>query len=236
MIDSERKRDHKHRKSKYQIDIGTIVGRLTVLEYAGPSKKGEKTWKCRCVCGNSKIVIHSTLGKGLVRSCGCLRVDNTRQMRTRHGETGVRNGKNWKSVEYERWCSMKQRCYGSYADSYKTHGARGIKVCDKWLNSFESFLADVGRQPYPEATLERVDNDGNYEPGNVIWASKQVQARNRRTNRLLTIKGQTKTLAEWAEITGIQYATLQRRADAKWSEERLLSPVRGSKGGGNVDD
>lgn len=166
----------KHRTSKYQINPGTVVGRLTVLEYAGPSKGGERTWKCRCECGNSKTVIHSTLGKGLVRSCGCLRVDNTRQMRTRHGETGIRQGKNWKSPEYEAWCTMRQRCYKPYADSYKTHGARGIIVCEHWLNSFENFLADVGRKPYPQATLERVNNDGNYEPGNVIWASKKAQA------------------------------------------------------------
>ncbi|MBW4469217.1 MAG: hypothetical protein KME45_03030 [Stenomitos rutilans HA7619-LM2] len=124
---------------------------------------------------------------------------------------------------YDTWSGMIQRCTNPAHPSYKHYGGRGIKVCPQWRKSFAVFLQDMGGKPSPQHTLERKNNDGNYEPGNVIWGTWAEQARNRRNNRLLTLRGESKTIAEWVELRGIPRDVIKTRLKAGWAEEKVLT-------------
>ena len=128
--------------------------------------------------------------------------------------------------EYVAWRHMKERCRCKKTSGFKNWGGRGIKVCDRWENSFEGFLEDVGRKPTSKHTLERIDNDGNYEPGNVRWATYKEQHMNKRTNRLLTFRGESKPLTQWATELGINPSTLSKRIlRSSWPVEIALTKI-----------
>lgn len=131
--------------------------------------------------------------------------------------------RNAHSPEYNSWRCMLNRCYLASFRGYEDYGGRGITVCDRWSASFEAFLEDMGAQPSAGYSLDRIDNSGNYEPSNVRWASKKEQAANRRTNRLLTYKGKTMCIAEWARELGIHRVALRHRLMSGWPIERALS-------------
>lgn len=127
--------------------------------------------------------------------------------------------------ERQAWKNMKRRVRGDSPRHRVNYTARGITICDRW-DSFDNFLSDMGLRPSPEHTLDRIDNDGNYEPSNCRWATRSQQARNRRTNVVLTVSGERKTLVEWAEIVGLDQRTLKRRLDRGWcAYEALSTPV-----------
>lgn len=129
------------------------------------------------------------------------------------------------SPEYRSWCSMKARCCNPRNPSYARYGGRGITVCPRWLDSFENFLADVGNRPGPKYTIDRFpNNDGNYEPGNVRWATAQEQSRNRRSNRVIEFGGASRTVAEWADVLGVRYFTLVQRIKRNGYEVALALP------------
>lgn len=127
------------------------------------------------------------------------------------------------SPEYRVWGSMIQRCENPARASYRLYGGRGIRVYPAWRLSFDAFLRDVGPRPSPRHTLDRVDSDGHYEPGNVRWATPLQQANNARSNRLVTFNGETRTRAEWARHLGIKYFTLRQRLDKGWPPERAFT-------------
>lgn len=154
------------------IDLtGATYGRWTVVRRAG-RKRGFAAWLCRCACGQYKEIRSDSLKRGDSSSCGCLSVERS----TTHGQTsgGV-------SPEYRSWSAAKNRCVNPNNGAWRDYGGRGIKICERWL-VFENFLADMGRRP-PGLTLDRIDNDGNYEPGNCRWATRKQQAQNRRAAR-----------------------------------------------------
>jgi hypothetical protein len=132
-----------------------------------------------CDCGSNKSVAASSLVHGVVKSCGCLQKD----LLTTHGMS--------RSPEYIVWQQMKRRCYSAKHPRYKDWGGRGITVCDEWRNSFVNFLNSVGKRPTNRHSIERLNNNGNYEPGNVTWATPKEQANNRRskTSHLLHTEG-----------------------------------------------
>lgn len=133
------------------------------------------------------------------------------------------------SPEYSIWVNMRSRCNNPNNRRYNTYGLRGITVCEAWEADFVNFIHDMGRRPSPEHSIERIDNNGNYEPGNCRWATQKEQARNRTTSRFIQISGETKTLAEWCEIRGLPVNTVHARLKTGWDEERALSqPVRGT--------
>lgn len=122
------------------------------------------------------------------------------------------------------WRSMKNRCYSEKCRAYARYGGRGIVICERWLgeNGYKNFESDMGPRPSLQHTIERVNNNGNYEPGNCKWASRAQQQRNRRNNVMLTINGKTQCLKDWAIETGICYKTLQGRVKLGWPESRWL--------------
>lgn len=143
----------------------------------------------------------------------------------RHGESG----KGRKTPEYLCWWSMKGRCFNPKNASFHRYGGRGITVCERWASSYLAFLEDMGRRPSPEHSIDRIDNDGNYEPGNCRWATKSEQGGNTSTNRILAMGGQKHLLCEWGKITGINEATIASRIDDYgWSVEKALTVPAGT--------
>lgn len=139
----------------------------------------------------------------------------------RHGESG----KN-KTTEYVIYCDMLTRCYNKTFPFYCYYGGRGITVCDRWRASYLAFIEDVGRRPGPEYTIDRINNNGNYEPGNVRWATRAQQLRNRSDNRLITANGRTMCLQDWANETGLNESTIHRRLTLGWAPENAVNPKK----------
>lgn len=158
---------------------GHRFGRLLVLERA-TSVTRHTRWLCRCDCGETVSVYAHSLRRGFTRSCGCLRREAAREIIeiNRGLEPNLIHGMT-ESPEYRSWCHMKQRCLNPNSIRYERWGGRGIKICPQWLNSFETFYADVGERPSPIHSIDRINNDGNYEPGNVRWATHKEQRNNR---------------------------------------------------------
>lgn len=162
-----------------RVDLtGHRFGRYVVLAFAGRGSRSKPRWLCRCDCGVEKIVGGSNLGRK-TRSCGCLYRERRYTANLRHGD--FRGGRRTK--EYRAWESMKRRCLSPKAQSYRWYGKRGIRVCDEWLHDFPAFLKHIGRAPSPKHSIDRIESDGNYEPGNVRWATATEQSRNRRCCR-----------------------------------------------------
>lgn len=142
----------------------------------------------------------------------------TKRLREQHGLSGT--------LQYRIWNSMIQRCTNVQNPAYARYGGRGIAVCERWMQSFEVFYSDMGDRP-KGMTLDRVDTDGDYEPGNCRWATAKEQARNTRSNRMLSFRGESKCLQEWSDAIGIDKSSLRERLDAGWSVERALTePIR----------
>jgi hypothetical protein len=190
------------------LEISHKFNRLTVIEHAGVNKLNKTLYKVVCDCGNEKICYATELRSGHTKSCGCFRAEASSLRRTTHGAT-----KNKKiSSEFSTWCSMRQRCNDKKDSKYHRYGGRGIKVCDRWLNSFENFLLDMGEKPSKEYSIDRIDNNGNYEPNNCRWATKKQQANNTSTNKFINYNGENMTIMQASERSGIAYYTVLDRA------------------------
>src|SRR3990167_7073362 len=144
---------------------GMRFGRLVVVSEAGRDRHMNRLWKCRCDCGGASTVPRGSLLRGNTKSCGCLQPERAREANTNHGGTLWRH----RSPEYIAWTNMVRRCTKPRNPKYQSYGGRGIAVCERWLEGFENFLADMGIRPSPNLTLERRDNDRGYEPGNCLW-------------------------------------------------------------------
>lgn len=179
--------------------------------------------ECRCDCGNSKSVFVYSLLDGISNSCGCLRVETTKKRATTHGHTKG----DGRTAEYAAWSDAKSRCYNSNVRNYSEYGGRGIEMCEEWRNSFEAFYAYMGDRPSLIHSLDRIDANGNYEPGNCRWATDKEQCRNTRFNRVLEVDGQRMTLIEASERYGIKRATIWQRLNSGWSvDDAVKRPIR----------
>jgi hypothetical protein len=170
--------------NRLDIKIGDRFNRLTIVKELEPkmrSNKLRRNFLVKCDCGVMKDVVLIDLTTQNTKSCGCYEKERQIESNTKHSEASYRNNK--LTTEYRTWVGMKVRCYNPNRKDYKNYGGREskpIKVCDRWLNSFENFLEDMGRKPGPEYSIDRIDFNGNYEPSNCRWADKITQARNKR--------------------------------------------------------
>jgi hypothetical protein len=193
---------------------GQKFGRWSVLAFS--RREARITyWLCRCDCGSTKTVSRTGLVSGDSQSCGCFHREQASAARTTHGGAGT--------TENNIWNGIKARCYNRKNPAWYRYGGRGITVCDRWFNSFEAFFEDMGPRPSSKHSIERIDNNGNYDPRNCKWATRKEQNRNTRQNVLLTFSGKTQCIAAWSDEFGITWNTLWQRLKRGWSVERALT-------------
>ena len=197
-----------------QIFAGQVFGHLIVVEYVGSATNDKsRLFNCKCECGKEIIIKSHELKNGKRTSCGC---KNT--YGAKHGQTigGV-------TKEYRAWCHMKERCTNEMNHAYKDYGGRGIRVCGRWLLSFADFLEDVGQAPSKNHTLERIDVNGHYEPGNIKWATWREQHANRRNNVWAEGFGKKLILAEWGRYLGLHEETVRTHLKNGKTIEQIAS-------------
>lgn len=198
--------------------IGEKFSRLLVIGEL-PMIKKHSVWLCKCDCGKEVSVSGSALRTGNTKSCGCYNSEVVTNRNTTHGL--INSGR-----IYYIWQRMKQRCRDSNCEDYKDYGGRGISICSEWLD-FTSFHTWAHENGYaPDLTLDRKDNNGNYEPGNCKWSTIKEQARNKRSNHKIYYNGKLLCLSEISEITGIESSLLRYRLKSNFSQDRLFTPPK----------
>jgi len=200
---------------------GMTFGRLTVIERAKNANDGHARWLCRCSCGNLCIVLGKHLISGKIQSCGCLGRENRIKANTKHSMAYTK--------VYRTWCNVKGRCFNSKRPDFYLYGGRGITMFAAWINDFQAFydyvstLEQFGEIGY---SLDRIDDDGNYEPGNLKWSTQAEQNRNQRTNIKVNYNGVEMCLMDAAEKSGLPYDTLRQRYHVGDRGERLFRPAK----------
>lgn len=196
---------------KLQDLTGQKFNRLTVVKYLSKSK-----WLCKCDCGNETIVLTGHLKSGHTKSCGCYNSELTTKRNTKHGLSHTRL--------FKIWSHIKARCYNSKCERYINYGGRGIIICEEWRNSFKSFYDWAMANGYQEdLSIERINNNGNYEPNNCKWIPMEQQAKNKQNSVFYSFNGRNYSLKELSELFNINKGTLQSRLQRKWSIEKALS-------------
>lgn len=206
------------------IDLtGQKFGRLTVVEraedYVGKSGNRKVRWLCKCECGKEAIIRGCDLKDGHTKSCGC----DPKRHNKKHGLGGTRL--------YSTWNGMKRRCSNPNDKEYKNYGGRGVKVCDEWIDDFTKFYNWAVSHGYDDnLTIDRIDVNGNYEPSNCRWVTMKTQQNNKSNNHLITYNGETHTMKQWSEMTGISYEAIRSRLRKNWTVEKTLTvPVKEHK-------
>lgn len=194
-------------------------GRLTVTEHLPNGK-----CKCVCECGNEVIALHRDVKRGHTKSCGCLQRERAKKAKTKHGESSSDNRL------YTIWKGIKARCCNSNNPAYKNYGARGIQVCKEWLHDFTPFKEWALKNGYDDKlTLDRINNDGNYEPLNCRWVTRKEQCRNKRNNHFVEYNGERKTISEWSEELGIERTTITRWLKRGIGMQQLIASIQEKK-------
>jgi hypothetical protein len=210
---------------------GKRFGKLTVIEiadpYVKPNGKRVTRWMCKCDCGTVKAMVMNVANRRINSSCGCARRLTASVKFRKHGEAGPLT----KTAEYRAWAAMISRCENRREKTWVDYGGRGISVCDRWRNSFETFLSDMGRRP-SGTSLDRINNSLGYSPENCRWATFTEQQRNKRNNHFLTFNGESLCISEWTERMGGSGSLIYNRLKKGWSIEKILTtPIQVSKFG-----
>lgn len=208
------------------IDIaGQKFGRLRALKSLRSSSRG-RVWSFRCDCGKLVELVCTYVTRGNTSSCGCLRTETN----IKHGfQMGVGKDRKLKTPQtqiYRVYHSIQQRCHNPKNTNFKNYGGRGVSVCALWRDSFHDFVRHVGLPPTPKHSLGRIDNAGNYEPGNVRWETRRTQQQNTRRNLFVTVRGETKCVTEWARVSGIGFSCLRARCRRGVTGDAFLAPSR----------
>lgn len=197
--------------------VGKVFGQLTVIGSEPSNSKGKRMWKCSCSCGNESIISTCSLRTSHTTSCGCKKKMTLGDATRKHGLS--------RTPEHNAWLSMRRRCYDPKDKRYHTHGARGIRVCDRWLgvNGAKNFLNDMGRKPSSDYSLDRKDNDGNYDPKNCRWATAEQQGNNQRRNVFIEFDDERLTISQWERKLGFESDTLRNRINSNWDLARAMT-------------
>lgn len=182
---------------------GKRYGSVTALHDVGLCADGKYKWLALCDCGNKFEASGSKIRSGEVVTCPTCSSERVRLSRMTHGMR--------QTDEYRTWTHIKSRCFNAKVPEYKHYGGRGITMCSKWTESFEDFLADMGERPSKKHSIDRINNNGNYEPGNCRWATHKTQANNTRSNRKVTVNGTTKNMTQWADDIGVTREVIHKR-------------------------
>ena len=182
---------------------GEKYGRLTIVEPSKPTKRTLSRWVCQCDCGKELAVQQADLRNGHTRSCGCLRAEVTGQTKRKHGKS--------ETTEYRIWSHMIGRCYNETDHKYPDYGGRGIRVCERWRESFNAFLVDMGPRPSLKHSINRVDNNADYDLKNCAWATPLEQGQNKRNNVFVVLDGERVVTAEAARRLGVSFSTIYGR-------------------------
>ena len=193
-------------------------GRLSVIGRFDVQNKITR-WECLCECGNVRVVRSNALQGGRSKSCGCLNREISQQSNRKHGQT--KSNHTAATPEYTTWCGIVQRCTNPKNAHYDRYGGRGITICDKWRDDFTAFYEDMGKRPVG-TSIDRIDNNKGYEPGNCRWTDKKTQQNNLSNNIVITHGGITMTLPMWAEKSGLSQSCLAARIRRGWPVERAL--------------
>lgn len=194
------------------IDISNqTFGKLRAIEPTECDSSRRMKWRCECACGKICFVASSHLKRGQSKSCGCDRDANF------HARTHQLSG----SSEYRIWYQMHSRCKRTNDVGYENYGGRGIAVCERW-SSFINFYEDMGPRPSRQHSIDRIDNNAGYSPSNCRWAEREVQHRNKRNNRFLSLDGETYCVADWAKKKGLRFNTITRRLSRGWPTRAVI--------------
>lgn len=202
-------------RSKFNQYIGKRFGRLTVISVERSQATREAVFLVRCDCGTEKTIRALSITKGATQSCGCLATELLSVRMRRHGGVG--------SAEYNTWLGLRARCKNVAAPQYEHYGGRGIKVCKRWDDSFKAFLADMGPRPSAKHSIDRIDNDGDYEPGNCRWATVSEQRNNMSSNAPITLGERTMNVTDWARELRLNRTTIMARLKRGWTAEQALT-------------
>lgn len=201
---------------------GKTFGSLVAIACAGIGSDGKYQWRFACECGKEFTACGSKVRRGEVITCPECSMERVRLSHIKHGRA--------RTPEHRAWSHIKSRCFNQKVPEYKHYGGRGITMCQRWIDSFENFLADMGSKPSKLHSIDRIDNNGNYEPSNCRWASFNEQANNKRSNRLVIINSKSKTMSEWATENGLNREIVHKRLRRGWSGESLIaSPMQAQK-------
>lgn len=195
-----------------------VISLLRITRISQGRERTERGCLCRCDCSTEREVLLHDLTSGSSKSCGCLTPrSGDRSPSHRHGGRGTR--------VYQIWSNMRDRCSNSRSKQFHNYGGRGIRVCERWQD-FANFRGDMGDPPSPKHSLDRIDNDGNYEPGNCRWATAREQRLNSRRVNYITLDGETLCLQDWCRRLGLNYSTASDRLKRGWPHERILGAGR----------
>lgn len=197
--------------------IGLTYGRLLVLGVGAKKNGRDKLLKCECKCGQISYVQAYHLKTGNITSCGCYKIELLKEKMTTHGKS--------KTSEYSIWSDIKRRCLSKKNISYKNYGGRGIKVCDRWLSSFENFLEDMGERPSPEHQIDRIDNNGDYEPNNCRWVTPSENCLNNSRSKYWYIEGvKYESLLSASKAHKVSLGTIKNWCEGFKSRGKLYPP------------
>ena len=202
---------------------GRRFGSATALRVAADQRgRGKLKWACLCDCGLEFVSCGGKLRSGEVISCPTCSRERVRLSRIVHG---MRD-----SAEHRIWTHIKSRCFNPRVPEFKNYGGRGITMCERWRESFSNFLSDMGSRPSDQHSIDRhPNNDGNYEPGNCRWATYKAQANNTRSNRKVTIDGETRNMTQWADAIGVRREVIHKRLKRGIVGENLLAKPHEAK-------